>query len=60
MSHIKSIERTKQKNYEHLQEQGTLGWKVVVLWGCQLRGDFEKSIKIVSKTIRGENKIHGA
>ena len=38
------IERTKQRDQEHIQELEALGWKVVVLWECQLRGDFEKTI----------------
>ena len=35
------IERTKQRDQEHIQELKTLGWKVVVLWECEIKQDFE-------------------
>ena len=35
------IERTKQRDQEHIQELEALGWKVVVLWECQIRMNLE-------------------
>ena len=35
------IERTKQRDQGHIQELKTLGWKVVVLWECEIKQDFE-------------------
>ena len=35
------IERTKQRDQEHIQELKALGWKVVVLWECEIKQDFE-------------------
>lgn len=35
------IERTKQRDEKHIKELESHGWKVVVLWECQIRNDFE-------------------
>ena len=38
------IERTKQRDQEHIQELEALGWKVVVIWECAIRQDLDKVI----------------
>ena len=38
------IERTKQRDQEHIQELEALGWKVVVIWECQIKNDFDTTI----------------
>ena len=35
------IEWTKQRDQQHIRELETLGWKVVVLWECQLKNEFD-------------------
>lgn len=50
------IERTKQRDQEHIQELEALGWKVVVLWECQLRGDFEKTIQKLLKLLSSDDR----
>ena len=35
------IERTKQRDQQHIRELETLGWRVVVLWECQLKNGFD-------------------
>ena len=38
------IERTKQRDQEHIQALETDGWKVIVLWECEIRSHFESTI----------------
>ena len=35
------IERTKQRDQEHIQALEADGWKVIVLWECEIRGNFD-------------------
>ena len=37
------IERTKQRDEEHIQELEKNGWKVIVIWECQIKNDLEKT-----------------
>lgn len=39
------IERTKQRDQEHIKELETRGWKVVVLWECQIKNDLKEVVK---------------
>ena len=36
------IERTRKRDQEHIQELETDGWKVIVLWECQIRENFDE------------------
>ena len=38
------IERTKQRDQEHIQALETDGWKVIVLWECEIRSHFESTM----------------
>lgn len=38
------IERTKQRDQEHIQALETDGWKVIVLWKCEIRSHFESTM----------------
>ena len=38
------IERTKQRDQQHIEELEAQGWKVVVLWECQIRDHFEETM----------------
>ena len=38
------IERTKQRDQEHIQALEADGWKVIVLWECEIRSHFESTI----------------
>lgn len=41
------IERTKQRDQEHIQELKALGWKVVVLWECEIKQDFDNCMHLL-------------
>ena len=38
------IERTKQRDQEHIQALETDGWKVIVLWECEIRKDLDGAL----------------
>lgn len=35
------IERTKQRDQEHIQALEADGWKIIVLWKCEIRGNWD-------------------
>lgn len=39
------IERTKQRDQEYIQALEANGWKVVVLWECQIKTDLEDALQ---------------
>ena len=39
------IERTKQRDQEHIQALENDGWKVIVLWECEIRLEFSKTME---------------
>lgn len=39
------IERTKQRDQVHINELEKDGWRVIVLWECQIKTDFEETIQ---------------
>ena len=45
------IERTKQRDQQHIQNLESLGWKVIVLWECHIRQSFEQLIEQIIETI---------
>ncbi len=46
------IERTKQRDREHIQALETDGWKVIVLWECEIRGNFDGTISTIENTLK--------
>lgn len=46
------IQRTKQRDQEHIAQIEGLGWTVVVLWECQLKREFDASICSLLKILR--------
>lgn len=38
------IQRTQQRDQEHITKLKSLGWKVVVIWECQIRDHFDQTI----------------
>ena len=45
------IERTKQRDQEHIQALETDGWNVIVLWECQIRQSFDQTVKFIVKEL---------
>lgn len=45
------IERTKQRDQEHIRELEADGWKVIVLWECQIRQSFDRTVKSIVKEL---------
>lgn len=45
------IERTKQRDQEHIQKLEAAGWKVIVLWECEMRVDFDATIAMLISNI---------
>lgn len=39
------IQRTQQRDQEHIAQLEAAGWKVIVLWECQIKSDFGKNLK---------------
>ena len=48
------IERTKQRDQEHIQELEALGWKVVVLWECEIKQDFENLLSKLDDLLKSD------
>ena len=46
------ISRTKQRDQEHTQMLEADGWKVVVLWECQIRNSFDIAMADTIKTLQ--------
>ena len=42
---------TKQRDQEHIQELEALGWKVVVLWECQIRTNLEEMLQNLNQEL---------
>lgn len=45
------IERTKQRDENHIQALEADGWTVIVLWECQIRQSFDQTVKYIVKTL---------
>ena len=41
---VPKIERTKQRDHEHIEELQEVGWRVFVLWECQIKKEFIKAM----------------
>ena len=50
------IERTKQRDQQNIQKLETLGWKIVVLWECQIKVDFENTIQELLKILSSKDE----
>lgn len=46
------IQRTQQRDQEHIRELESPGWKVIVLWECQIKDHFEQTIDNLMGNIR--------
>ena len=46
------IQRTQQRDQEHIIELESLGWEVIVLWECQIKDHFEQTIDNLMSIIR--------
>lgn len=45
------IHRTQQRDQEHIAQLEADGWKVIVLWECQLKSNFEPNVAQVIAAI---------
>lgn len=50
------IQRTQQRDQDHITELEANGWNVVVLWECQIRLDFERTLSRLNNVIIGERE----
>lgn len=50
------IQRTQQRDQEHIKDIEVAGWKVIVLWECQLKNYFDQSIDNLVNAI--DNNIY--
>ena len=46
-----SIERTKQRDQEYIQALEADGWKVIVLWECEIRGKFGRHNECINSGV---------
>ena len=51
---VPKIERTKQRDREHIEKLEADGWKVIVLWECQIKLNFESVMDSLNDAIIGE------
>jgi len=51
------IQRTQQRDQEHIAKLEASGWNVIVIWECQIKADFESTMSSLSNIINyiGEN-----
>ncbi len=47
------IQRTQQRDQEHIAKLEADGWKVIVLWECELRLKFGESIRTIESVLEG-------
>ena len=45
------IQRTQQRAQEHIAQLEVDGWKVIVLWECQIKNDFDQIIETLVNSI---------
>ena len=45
------IQRTQQRDQEHIAKLEVDGWKVIVLWECQIKNDFDQIIETLVNSI---------
>lgn len=45
------IQRTQQRDQEHIKKLERDGWRVIVLWECQIRLNFEDTVSSLCDTI---------
>ena len=45
------IQRTQQRDQEHIAQLEVDGWKVIVLWECQIKNDFDQIIETLVNSI---------
>ena len=45
------IERTKQRDEKHIQTLEADGWTVIVLWECQIRQSFDRTVEFIVNTL---------
>ena len=51
----KKLERNKQRDEEVISELRNLGWNVIIVWQCEIRGKlFEPRMEILIKQIKGK------
>lgn len=41
------IQRTQQRDQEHIKELETDGWKVIILWECQIKDDYIATMNVL-------------
>lgn len=51
----KKIERNKQRFAEVSRQLRAQGWKVVVIWECEISKDFENTMQKLVETITTKN-----
>lgn len=45
------IQRTQQRDQEHIAQLEVDGWKVIVLWECRIKNDFDQIIETLVNSI---------
>ena len=45
------IQRTQQRDQEHIAQLEADGWKVIVLWECQIKNDFDQIVATLVNSI---------
>lgn len=52
-------QRTQQRDQEHITQLAADGWKVIVLWECQIKNDFVETMSLLCDTLKGEKELDG-
>ena len=47
------INRTRERDEEHISQLERDGWRVLVLWECEINQDFENTMQIIMQTLNG-------
>ena len=55
-SRTSQIQRTQQRDQEHIAQLEADGWKVIVLWECELKLNFELYMQQLINAIHGHNE----
>ena len=46
------IERTKQRDLDHIKKLEIDGWKVIVIWECQIKQDFDCTLDMIVEALK--------
>lgn len=51
---MEKFQRNKENDVIHMQQLNEMGWRVITIWECQIKSDFEKTMSALDERIQAE------